>query len=322
MAHYAVYHVNIHTTQQRAINIAEESAAPIEQVSPEQYHKVLDSVLFGKFTARTPQKELDCYVEKKRNGIILLILCNEKGLAIEEKKEKGEYIHHPGSYIIIDNRPGKFQIAVESNSAFNNKPDVACEILQNAINERLKEHQLEVDIRPRTIPMKFWDAVNSRRANGDSIRRVVFDFPDPSRVKNIPATEELTKQMAILHAFSASMHAAKGTLKLEAGKESALQFDQTQEDIAQMVELCCNTGYRLAVYFKKYGLYRYGKEIRQYGNLREEFVKEFISGHTMLGNTDSSELYVENWLNTLMQSSKNYTYEEVTPKKRKRSNTK
>ena len=58
--------------------------------------------------------------------------------------------------------------------------------------------------------MKFWDAVNSRRANGDSIRRVVFDFPDPSRVKNIPATEELTKQMAILHAFSASMHAAKG----------------------------------------------------------------------------------------------------------------
>ena len=37
MAHYAVYHVNIHTTQQRAINIAEESAAPIEQVSPEQY---------------------------------------------------------------------------------------------------------------------------------------------------------------------------------------------------------------------------------------------------------------------------------------------
>ena len=326
MAHYAVYHINILESRQTAINIAEESAEPIKQSSPEYYNKILDSVLFGKFNVNTTKNNqiisLECSVVRKDEDVIVLLLCNEKSRSYDEKKSKEELIHHPGCYIIIDNRSGKSQLAIESNEAFNRNPDRVRDIIQDAINVRLREHQLEVDIRARLIPEGFWESIDIQRNQGDTIRKVVFDFPDVKRVKNLNAPVQIRERIALLQSFAEMTKAIKGSLKLEASKEDALRFEQTQEDIAQMVYLCCNTGYGLAVSFKEYGLYRFGTDIRQYGNLKEETVKEFISGTTSLGNDNGASFYLLHWLDLLTQASTNFKYEEITPKKRKRSSKK
>lgn len=326
MAHYAVYHINILQSRQTAINIADESTEPINPTSPEYYNKILDSVLFGKFCVNSIKNNkvvpLECYVEKKEEGIIILLLCNEKSRSYDEKKSKEELIHHPGCYIIIDNRFGKSQMAIESNEAFNRNPDSVRNIIQDAINIRLKEHELEVDIRARLIPEGFWESIDLQRNQGDTIRKVVFQFPDVNRTKNLNAPQKVRERIALLQSFATIMQAKKGSLKLEANKEEALRFEQTQEDIAQMVYLCCNTGYGLAVSFKEYGLYRYGTDIRQYGNLKEENVREFISGLTMLGHDNNATFYLLNWLDQLTQTSKNFKYEEIAPKRRKRNTKK
>ena len=53
-----------------------------------------------------------------REGVFAWELCNVKDKTLLEGHEKIPYEEHPGSYVIVDNRPDVCQIAIEKNSAF------------------------------------------------------------------------------------------------------------------------------------------------------------------------------------------------------------
>ena len=81
------------------------------------------------------ENEVTC----KRGDICLLLICNEKSKKFMEKKDEQEIFYHPGCYVIIDNRKGVANIAIERTPAFDSNPDKVCQLLEKAINDNRKK---------------------------------------------------------------------------------------------------------------------------------------------------------------------------------------
>lgn len=327
MAVYAIYHINMYPSRQTALNFDER-----EPVTGEMYQEILESLLVKSIPVNKLERDgvtltpLDCYVECKRNNVSLLLLCNEKSHKYFEKKDQEELIYHPGCYIVIDNRvhvgPDKSQgviyMAIERTPAFENKPDKVRDLLEKSFNTLLAEREITVEIRAQMHEGEFWEAVHEQcELHGDTVRRVSFEFPNPRHIKTIDAPAELNERLSILAAFTEAFNAAKGSLHLESSKEEAIKLDQTQEDIAQMVTLCCRNGYNIIVRFAKYGLYRFGSNIKAFGHIKEEYLREFSTGQTILGKQIEANFELINWLDNIRISTESYIDEEPTPKTRK-----
>ena len=89
-----------------------------------------------------------------------------------------------------------------------------------------------------------------------------------------------------------------------------------------MVGLCCNNGYNISVHFKHYGIYRYGTEIKALSQLKEDVIKEFIGGQTVMGGSTRSEWGLILWLDEVRKVTESYKDEEQTQKKRTHSRKK
>ena len=96
-----------------------------------QAQEYLEEVLGEKLPVCKEQRDktllpLDNYVETRRERVTLMVVCNEKCHKYREKLEDLELVHHPGCHVIIDNRPGVAQLAIERSDSFETIPPV-CE---------------------------------------------------------------------------------------------------------------------------------------------------------------------------------------------------
>lgn len=321
MAVYAIYHINIIKALQVPLNTDELDESLVGNT--EMAEKILEDCLQGSIPVLKPQKDktltpLECSVEKKRDRVTLLLLCNEKNHKYMEKKTAEELIYHPGCYVAIDNRPGRMQLIIERTSSFDNKPDNVRDLLEVTFNRMLEKYQLKMEIRARQHEGEFWEMVDEQcNQHNDYIKKVSFEFPNPKTVQTVDAPIELTRKLSVLHAFTQALNAAKGTLHMEADKNEALKLDKTKKDIAQMVQLCCMNGYNIAVRFKRYGLYKFQDKIKAFGNVKEEVMAEFISGQTRLGKSIEGEFELVQLFEKFHESRDLYTDEEPTPQTRK-----
>lgn len=138
MAVYAIYHINMYKSQQKALNLSEQ-----EHATGEMYQNILEDLLKGSIPVNKLERDnttltpLECTVDCKRDRVTLLLLCNEKSHKYLEKKDKEELIYHPGCYVIIYNRvdvssdgtKGVIYMAIERTPAFENKPDKVRDLL-------------------------------------------------------------------------------------------------------------------------------------------------------------------------------------------------
>lgn len=309
---FAIYHLNILECKKNTLDVYE--GTPVQDG---KYQGALEDVLQGNLPVYKLEKDgktktpLECPVMRKKDGVSLLMLCNEKSHKYLEKKDPEELVYHPGCYVVIDNRPGFVQVAIERSPSFENKPDRVRNLIETTLNNMLIERNIQVEIRARMHEGEFWDAVHEQCDElGDSIKRVIFDFPNPKVVKTVDAPEEMNQRLQILAAFAASVQAAKGSLHLEADKNKALQLDKTQEDIANMVALCTRNGYNIAVRFKRYGVYRFGNNIKAYGHMDNDVIQEFIDRVTVIGKKDEASYLLVSWLDNIHNSTKDYIDEE------------
>ena len=72
---------------------------------------------------------LENYVEKRRDGVTVMVVCNEKNHKYREKLEEHELVYHPGCRVILDNRPGIAQLAIERSQSFDGKTDKVRDII-------------------------------------------------------------------------------------------------------------------------------------------------------------------------------------------------
>ena len=95
--------------------------------------------------------KLENYIEKKRDGITIMVVCNEKNHRYKEKMAEQELVYHPGCRVIIDNRRGVAQIAIEKSQSFDGKTDTVRDKVEEALNKLFDKHQLTVEIREKRV---------------------------------------------------------------------------------------------------------------------------------------------------------------------------
>lgn len=185
----------------------------------------------------------------EHEGVFTWILCNVKDIAKYEGHDKTMLESHPGGYVIMDNRPDVCQIAIERNNAFDST-DKVVKYLKRAFNSCLFDYGLKIIIKQKCHAHKFKELIRERIAKGDFVKKIVWDFPNPDKIKGLDATQQMKNRLEGLKILIQATNALKGKLTLSGSKTNPLSSDDEKiEDLAQIIALCAQNGYNLSYYF-------------------------------------------------------------------------
>ena len=280
MPKFTFYKYNFFKTGEQHLFSTEEGKSIAE--APELF---LGKQLEGKsLNLFKPKKTGETIVYKNdirstRNGVTVMRVCNEKQLTqVEDYKEK-KIPTRPFCHVIIDNRKGIWQIAIEHTKAFDNNPDKVRDILKESLHATLVDYGISVDISAKAKMTKFWEMVDWRMTkHNDPVKQIIIDLPNHERVKNIDASKmELEKLKAVTNVVCA-LGGAKGTLKVDSDVEGIIHMEHMKEDFVQMANLCGRNGYDITVHFEKMGVYRCGDLVKALYCLEDKLIEDFVCG--------------------------------------------
>lgn len=247
----------------------------------------------------------------RRGGVVLMRVCNVKHVTVVRSYQERQEESHPYCHVLIDNRPGVAQIAVEQTKAFDKKPDKVRRLLQDALQTLLAEVGLTITIRAKMHDNDFWETVaHLLRNKGEQVNLVAFEFSGTDKSAPIDTPPTLLEQLCFLQSLSAALAAARLQYKLEASRTGTQRLDRTREDLSQLVRLCCNIGYQISVRFKGLGVFRYGEQAR---DLDEEILSAFLNGQQSLPETDTQEACyaLTGWLDSVREQTKKLDNEKT-----------
>lgn len=284
MQMYALYKLMFKKTDAKELFDEESSKKEVTRALEELEKLLKSDIQFGKNKRGEEYERLEHTVEAHRDHVLLLMLKNNKLKKYIEGRDERSLNYHPGCYAIFDCREGVAQLAIERIAAFDNKPDKVSEILVSTLSKALRPLGLDIEIRPKLREGNFWEAVEEQTLTlKDQVRRVSFFFPKRDNIGPVDAVDYMKKKVVVLQSMLNSVNAAKGEFKMEASQKGSLLLERTQRDMAEMVSLCCRNGYKMAVYFRHYGVYRFGEQVRAFDRLDSEVIDQFIYGQSCIG---------------------------------------
>lgn len=236
----------------------------------------------------------------KHDEIIAMCLENTKNVGIWKKMNKTQVESNPFCNIIIDTREGHNNIAIQRNTAFRNTDQVG-KLLETALHEILFDYEMDITIESQTHGGSFWSIVNEQTHNHqDYVTKAVFHFNEMSQEK-VEKLGHVSDNVLCLMKMAAKKGVKKSKYEMESDNknEGRIEFDETDEDIAQMEKLCRdNRDYSLSVYFRYYGIYKYGQEVRLQIPMRMNEFEEFRDGIMRSHGSESTyELII--WLDRI-----------------------
>lgn len=304
MPTYALYKLMFKKTDDKELFDRENNPKEVSRALELLEQLLKSDIQFGKRKRDDDWERLEHSVEAQRDHVLLLMLKNNKSKNYLEGRDERNLKYHPGCYLLFDCREEVAQLAIERIASFDNKPDKVSEILAHTLGKALRPFGLDIEIRPKMREGHFWAAVEEQTLKmKDQVKRVVFSFPKQDHIGPVDGTEYMRSKVVLLQSLLHSVNAAKGQLKMEADKKKTLLLDRTQQDMAQLVSLCCRNGYHIAVHFRRYGVYRFGDQVRAFDSLDEEVIDQFIYGQKTIG--DQSWRLLE-WLDEARTRTLNY----------------
>jgi len=278
MASFEIYKFDFKLLKQDEMFSKETGKSPLED-SQRLFGLVLKEKLpIEKVKKNKEVTALINYVEREKDDIKVLVVCNEKSLKYKEGKEDKEVLTHPGCRVIIDNRKGIAQMAIERDDSFGDKTMKVRDLLVPAFNKLLAKYYLEIDIRAKQRTMDFWEMVKEQEeVHKDIPTRVTFKFPREDRAP-MDVSEDMRNRMVLMRSLADSINAVRGTLEMEASKKGKLLLERVNEDFSNMVSMCCQNGYEISVHFKHYGVYRMGKAVKAIFHLDDATLLDFLHG--------------------------------------------
>ena len=320
MATYAIYKYTLSKiSEYEASQYADESKDTPLELAQEAF----DGIFRGELPLRIYKKGkdgtdiiLDNEIVHKRDRVTVLLVCNEKQIKYTEKKDEREFSSHPGCYVIIDNRENVAQIAIERTSAFSSKPDSVRNLLQDAINKKIAAYRLRIEIRGKVRETPFWEIVNQRVNEKDSIKWIKFNFGVPEESAGIDASDEMKAVIRGFNRLGKIIGAEKGQYMYNASAGGTLHIDQTEEDMAQLIHYCSTNAYDIQVKFSKYGLYRFGHEERAMPQMDDDVLDGFRTGQLVPDKEGNPTYELLLWLDDAKITYEDY--KDATPAKKRR----
>lgn len=229
----------------------------------------------------TGDKVLPNSILRNENHVFLLQLHNPGTVNIWElngaKIPKDTF---PYSYIIIDNRPGIGQIAIQMKTDAWSDPDTVARLLEDNLNRILKDQGtgLEIEIRYKYLPTEFFKFLKQRKKDdGAIVKHIYFDFTNPEFEAPIETAVDTTGHLRQLMNMLSQLGGAKAKLKVDAPKNKEL-IERKLKDIKQMVSLVATNGYRLKVEFSDKSKYTCDELMLHDDYMAEKILSDFRDG--------------------------------------------
>lgn len=259
-----------------------------------------------------------CHVMVHDRNIILLRLENVKKETIFEMRqtagpipsvEKKQIESYPPLHVLIDNRPGKAQMAIEIYTEAWNNTQTVCDLLQENLNRELKKWGLTIKIWAKLQKTDFWNYVTYREKHEHrGIERMTFNFRNAKLYPQINTSIVLSKHLKSLMDMINSLGAAQGELTLQSPTKDYL-IKKKLSDIKNIVALCASSDYSLSVTFDDDVTYRCNQYIRAELPMNIAALEDFEKGQTSIENT------IDQWLDWVVEQTENYQdAEQVKPK--------
>jgi len=260
-------------------------------------------------------------LEHRDSIVVLAMQANSSKLIYREDWSKEPEPNHMPFHVIIDNRNGNGFIAIERAAMDTDK---SAEILQNSFNYELNKYGYRFQIVRLKNQMKFIKAIyHIKDKLKDNVSKVVFDFD-----KNLKEKDNLSSRF--VHALSEwiGKFADSGQIAANIKDDEQLKNVEIQEDLELMADLCfSNPHYNLFVKFKRFGVYKYGHDIKAQFGLDADVLDLYVNveDKTTTGRLHFAgeeevmpTITLPQWLDDIKKLYKDYEEEALSTKKRRR----
>lgn len=248
------------------------------------------------------------------DGVTLLRVNNPKDVTIWKPSgndfDKRKEDSYPYSYIIIDNRPGICQLAIQRKSDAWSDPERLKSILEANFTRMLRDmgSGFVVEFRHKWLPSDFFEYIKQRKKEDNVIvSHLSFEFTNPRFETPIETAVETSGHLRQLMNMLTELGGAKAKLAIEAPKNDSL-IKRKLKDIKQMVSLVSSNGYTLKVRFSDTSEYLCNDYLVADIDLRQNIIRDFEHGvkHSLF------DFEIFHWLDEVRNKTKNYI-DEQTP---------
>ena len=214
----------------------------------------------------------------------------------------------PYSFIIIDNRPGIGQLAIQKKTDAWTDPDTVAKLLEDNLNTILKDQGtgLEIEIRYKYLPTEFFKFIKQRRKDDCIfVKRLYFEFTNPKFETPIETAVDTTGHIRQMIEMLTQIGGGKGKLLVEASKGKEL-IKKKRNDIKQMVSLVATNGYKLKVEFSDKTSYTCNEMMLHDDEMSERILHDFYDGqkHSLF------DFEVFKWLDSMLKKEKESEYHD------------
>ena len=317
MEKYRLYKIVLKLSQTKEADWTQSVVAETTDLSnaQEAFEKILISVFkegkrlpIGKNPA-TGDKVLPNTILRNDNRVTLFQIHNPGTVNIWElngaKKTEESF---PYSYIVIDNRHGIGQLAIQMKTDAWSDPDTIAKLLEDNFNRILKDQGtgLEMEIRYKYLPTEFFKYLKQRKKEDNVfVKHIYFEFTNPKFETPIDTAVDTTGHIRQLMNMLSELGGAKAKLQVDAPRKNEL-IRRKLKDIKQMVSLVATNGYRLKVEFNDKSTYTCNELMLHDDEMKESVMTDFRDGQKH--NFFEFELF--HWLDEMLKKEKDCDYHE------------
>lgn len=248
----------------------------------------------------------------ERKNVFTWVLCNVKDITKYEGHDKFTEESHPGSFVIIDNRPDVCQIAIEKNGAFDSDTDKVAKYLGRAFNSYLSEYGLRMIVSRKWQAGEFKKIIQERITKcHDAVKKVVWEFPNPYKVRGIDATKQMKDRLEYLKLLTQATNALRGKLTLTGSKGNPLNVDDDKiEDLSQIIALSAQNNYKLSYHFFKTDTVNFKDVAYAYASIEDAVVRDFENGQ-LIDRGEGTTFELIERLDEIRKTIGDYDHEKV-----------
>lgn len=308
MSCYIIHNIDITVKRQLDFDGFEEIDKPTDKYPNYYINKLMGAMGPELKLLRTRQGGKEEHVPncilRNEDGILLLRIHNKEQFELYTLPENSSSEvtdcvgiptdNYPYSYVVVDLRDGRCQIAIEKSSVWDSKTITIRNILERFFQGiSFTSHGFFIDVKEKSIPTQFEKFLDEQTIdNGDYIEEFTFKYVDIKTHPTARIPDELTEQMEQYSKILKYYGATEGhnTVNLVNGHDNNDKLKQ----LSKVVTMCCDNAFDLSVKLHNYGDYTCNEDIVAKYEMNDIVISKFKDNITSDVNT--SEHVLSMWL--------------------------
>lgn len=186
-----------------------------------------------------------------REDVAVLDICADKRKIYWSGFVEKEVRDEPFCKVIIDNRPNKGYIFIETSSIFGSRKgeDKVVRLLRDSINQVANQYGWTMNVYAKLPSADLFDEVAKRISQGDIPRSMTYSFPKHQTHSDAP--KGLMEAFSFQYSLMECTNSAKFTGKLEADRGKSFVFDKRHKMLALLVNFCSKEDYGVTISYWK-----------------------------------------------------------------------